>query len=140
MGLQEGLKHNTKMAIKNLEAAVVASKRAGYFHYHEPSEEVERIEHGKLLEKKLREITKLQKEIDEVNRQIRERHETRREPKPKDLHTLKEFFAEFGRPDPVMFEPLRTEFHSHPKVYGGSKHYSSFKSVAVDMKKGRITR
>lgn len=128
------------MAIKNLEAAVVASKRAGYFHYHEPSDEVERIEHGNLLAAKLKEINDLQREIDEVNAQIKARHEAKPVPRPKELSSLKEFFQEFGRPDPVMFEPLRTEFHSHPKVYGGSQHYSSFKSVAVDMKRGRVTR
>uniref|UniRef100_A0A7S1CN40 Uncharacterized protein n=1 Tax=Bicosoecida sp. CB-2014 TaxID=1486930 RepID=A0A7S1CN40_9STRA len=137
---KDGLKENTRMAIKNLEAAVVQSKRAGYFKYHEPTEEVDRIERGALLSKKLKEIQDLQAEIDEVNAAIKARHEAELVARPKELGSLKEFFAEYGRPDPVMFEPLRTEFHAHAKVYGGSTHYSSFKSVAVDMKKGRVTR
>lgn len=136
---KDGLKNNTRLTVKNLEVAVVQSKRPGYFHYHKPSEEVQRIEREGLLVKKSKEIQALQAQIDAVNEEIKKRHEAEKVAKPPSCNTLKQFFSEFGRPDPVQFEPLRTEFRPSPKVYGGSKHYQSFKSISVDMKRGRVT-
>lgn len=137
--VQDGLRENTRMTMKNLEVAVVSSRQPGYFHYHTASEEVRRIERENLLAKKLKEISDLQTQIDKAQEEIRKRHEARPPPAEKSIHSLEQFFKAYGRPDPVGFEPMRTEFNPSPKVYGGSKHYPSFKSAAVGMKRGRLT-
>ena len=52
--------------MKNLDAAVVASKRPGYFKYHEPSEHVARLEKGGELSFLVERMRKVQSEIDAV--------------------------------------------------------------------------
>lgn len=76
--LQDGLRENTRKAIKNLDAAVVASKQPGYFNYHEPSARVKKVEQGNLLKKKLNEIKRVEKQIQHVREQMARCEEERK--------------------------------------------------------------
>jgi len=95
LGTQDGLRENTRKAIKNLDAAVVASKQPGYFKYHEASDHVRKIESGDVLRKKLAEIKRVEKQIahmkDQISRASDERKEhARNSGSGKQIHTLKQ--------------------------------------------------
>ena len=98
---QDGLKENTRKAIKNLDAAVVASKQPGYFKYHEPSAHVKKIESGDLLRKKLAEIKRVEKQIAHLKEQLARAHDESKEHDRaraaasggKQIHTLKQVRA-----------------------------------------------
>ena len=77
--LQDGLRENTRKAIKNLDAAVVASKQPGYFNYHEPNDRVKKVEQGNLLKKKLNEIKRVEKQIQHVREQMARCEDERKE-------------------------------------------------------------
>ena len=54
---------------------------------------------------------------------------------------LKEWFSMYGEPGEIKKTTgLASEFVPNSKVYAGTKQYKSFKSVAVTLKKGRLTR
>lgn len=63
---QGGLIEDSRRTLKNLDAAIVASKQPGYFKYHKPNEKIQRIrerdEPGSLSKR----ISDLQREIDSV--------------------------------------------------------------------------
>ena len=128
---QDGLKENTRRAIKNLDAAVVASKQPGYFKYHEASDTVKKVEQGNLLKKKLAEIKRVEKQIAHVREQMSRCEDERKSQVEAraatgsggSVHSLKQWFNKYQRPDPVMFEPHKTQFVPSAKVYGGSAHY-----------------
>ena len=145
---KDGLKENTRRAIKNLDAAVVASKQPGYFKYHEASDTVKKVEQGNLLKKKLAEIKRVEKQIAHVREQMSRCEDERKSQVEAraatgsggSVHSLKQWFNKYQRPDPVMFEPHKTQFVPSAKVYGGSAHYESFKSVASTMKQRGLTK
>ena len=55
---------------------------------------------------------------------------------------LKGWFAQYGRPvkESSHVKGVLSEFVKSPKVYGGTKHHQAFSSLAVTLKKGRLTR
>ena len=68
--LQEGLIENTRLTVKNLEAAVVASQRPGYFRYFEPSDDIKKIENGKELAHLQNLLYNVEKEIQAVRARL----------------------------------------------------------------------
>ena len=63
---QDGLIENTRLTVKNLEAAVVASQRPGYFRYFEPTAEVKKIEESKELQHLRNLLQNIEKELAQV--------------------------------------------------------------------------
>lgn len=63
----DGLIENSRRTVKNLDAAVVASKRPGYFKYHEPTERVRHAEARREPEFLTRRLEELQRDIDAVS-------------------------------------------------------------------------
>lgn len=54
---------NTRRTLKNLDAAVVASKRPGYFKYHEPTPEVRRLESTQELSFLVDRVKQIEREL-----------------------------------------------------------------------------
>jgi hypothetical protein len=44
-----GLNENNKQAQRNLNMAIAVSKKPGYFHYHAAADDIQEIEHNKVL-------------------------------------------------------------------------------------------
>ena len=61
---------------------------------------------------------------------------------PPPVSGLKDWFAKYGTPGERIqnVTGLASEFRSNSKVYGGTKHHQAFKSLAVTLKRGALTR
>eukprot|EP00753_Platysulcus_tardus_P005686 PLAT13611.1.p1 GENE.PLAT13611.1~~PLAT13611.1.p1 ORF type:complete len:167 (-),score=73.17 PLAT13611.1:188-688(-) len=134
------LESNSKMQLKNLSAAIAASKRPGYFLYHAPPEEVSRIERERDLRTLSDAIIAKESELDELDREIarmeRKEKEVAERPLPS-LSSLDDWFATYGKPTASLGLPM-TEFIPSSKVHGGSRHFQAFKSRGATMKRGRL--
>lgn len=62
----DGLIEDTRRTCKNLDAAVVASRRPGYFKYHEPTDRVKAAEGRHEVEFLTKRVQEIQREIDDV--------------------------------------------------------------------------
>ena len=60
----DGLIESSRLSLRNLDAAIVSSKRPGYFRYFKPTERVATIERERQLAKLKDQIRALQKRID----------------------------------------------------------------------------
>lgn len=125
-----GLRESTRKSMKNLDVAVVQSKQPGYFHYYQAPPEVKQIETSGFLKAKIADIHRVEQQIEQVRAAIAQKKAglgaTGTLPPVSGgsgVNTLPQWFATYQRPDPVMFEPVRSTVVPSPKVYGGSKHY-----------------
>ena len=142
-----GAIESSRLTCKNLEAAIVASRRPGYFSYYAAPKEVQKMEQGKELKKITAAIAKVEADIAAIDAQVAKIERKRREDianaKLPQMSGLGEWFSKYGRPK--MEEENRasgfmSQFSNNKKVYGGTKHHQAFRSVAVTLKKGRMTR
>ena len=62
-----GLIENSKVTLKNLNAAIATSKQPGYFDYHVAPDDVKRVEERKVLNGLAREVQKLHAELEHIN-------------------------------------------------------------------------
>ena len=62
---EDGLVDNSKKVIKNLDAAIVASTQPGYFKYYQPTDNVQKIEERKEIDRLQKRIKSLQNEMDQ---------------------------------------------------------------------------
>ncbi len=138
-----GLNENTKISIKNLQAAIAVSKTPGYFEYHHTPEELQQIEERKNLNALARSVQKVHKELEQINEDIAQTTAALKPkvPEPPMVNSLAQWFDIYGKPNLTdEKKDLMTSFQSASKVYGGTEHYKSFKTASTVMVKGRITR
>lgn len=162
--LVEHMNPSSKEVKRNLGAAIAKSKQAGYFEYYQPSDEVRQAESQKTLNSMARKIAKVHNEIEQINNEIALATAVAKgktPPEDQQLSSVKEWFAKNGgrvvdtqpvsslaawfdkngRPEMRgATKDLLTKFDPNPKIYGGTAHYTSFKSKAITLKSGRLTR
>ncbi|RHY69487.1 hypothetical protein DYB30_007103 [Aphanomyces astaci] len=140
-----GLNETSRKMCKNLEAAISSSKKPGYFMYFEQPDVVKAVVKNGELRKLQTMIVQLQQKIDQVDVEIANHskglasHTTGGGGRETDIQSLKQWLSTYGTPKPVS-SGMMTCFSANPKVYGGTEHYSAFKSQSTTMKKGRITK
>ena len=138
--MQDGLNENSRLKLKNLQAGIVASRQPGYFKYHEDNKRVAHVEQSNTLPKLNADIQRIGEDlarIDQEIAEIKERMRTSSEA-PK-LDSLSQWVSMYGKVEDA--NPDRTtSFKKSSKVYGGTKHYPAFKSMATTMKPGLCTK
>lgn len=106
--------------------------------------EIEQTQRFKVLTAK---IGSFEKELEVINDNINKIFAARKKRNEEKEITdyeggLKGWFAQYGRPEKETshVKGVLSEFVKSPKVYGGTKHHQAFSSLAVTLKKGRLTR
>ena len=143
----DGALEDSRKNMKNLEAAIVRAKQPGYFSYHPTSKAVTEMEGKNEFKKLSAKISRLGREIDQVNAEMDKLERKRKQDlqngldNPPPISGLKDWFAKYGSPSDTTSNTtgLKTEFLSNPKVYGGTKHHQAFRTVAVTCKRGTLT-
>lgn len=146
-----GFNDVSRKTCKNLEAAITASKRPGYFAYYEQPDHLAAVVRSGEIERLREQLAQLQKQLDQVAAKIEALPSKRAgaaqatdTPSSTSVHNLQQWFATYGAPSkPAASDAsaeLYTSFTPDKKVYGGTAHYSAFRSQASTMKKGRLTR
>ncbi|OQR95674.1 hypothetical protein THRCLA_07671 [Thraustotheca clavata] len=139
----ESLNEASRKTCKNLEAAITASKKPGYFSYYEQPDVVKAVVKNGELRKLQNAIVQLQQKIDQIDGELMNQQGTNSiengGQSDSNVQSLKQWFATYGTPKPVTSGML-TSFVNDPKVYGGTEHYAAFKSQSLTMKKGRLTK
>ena len=129
--------------MKSIQAAIAVSKQPGYFDYYVAPEDVKEIERKKILNSLAREVGQINEALNQLNEEI-ERAELAARGKPKDLpelRNLSQWFDLYGKPNMnEEKEKMLTSYKVDSKIYGGTQHYSSFKTKSLKMVKGRLTR
>lgn len=142
----DGAIENSKKTMKNLEAAIVQSRQPGAFKFHAKSRMVDEMEKSGVLGKLARDINRLEDLIVNVTGELKKMDDARQTAlEAKTLPAVsgfKDWFARYGHPSEASLQVpgMRSEMIPHPKVYGGTSHHKAFRSVAVNVKKGRLTR
>jgi len=144
-GEDDGAIETSRKICKNLEAAIATSKQAGDFKYYKCGKLVTEMEERGTLNKLTAQIKTIEEEITGINEEVVEIERARRkemvEKKPPMVGSISEWFATYGRPGEIQkTNGLASEFKPNTKVYGGTSQFKSFKSVAVTLKRGRLTR
>ncbi|KAG9403643.1 hypothetical protein AC1031_006293 [Aphanomyces cochlioides] len=125
------------------KTSISASKKPGYFSYFDQPEVVKAIIKNGELRKLQTAILQLQQKIEQVDVEIANYTKAANVPgaagTTSDIQTFKQWFTTYGTPKPVTSGVL-TSFSANPKVYGGTEHYSAFKTQSTTMKKGRLTK
>ncbi|KAG7384371.1 hypothetical protein PHYBOEH_009558 [Phytophthora boehmeriae] len=135
-----GLNEVSRKTCKNLEVAITASKRPGYFAYYEQPENAKHVIRSGEVQRLQEQIVHLQKQIDQLTEKIEKSAESHGvEQTGTTITSLKHWLATYGAPKQSTSD-LYTVFTPDRKVYGGTAHYSAFKSQSSTMKKGRLTK
>ncbi len=91
---QDGLNENSRLKLKNLAAGVVASKRPGYFKYHQDNEKVTQVEQSKTIPKLNADIQRIGDELMRIEHEIREIEERMKKPQePPRMDSLAQWVA-----------------------------------------------
>jgi hypothetical protein len=143
--LRKHLIEESKLATKNLKAAIAASKSPGFFEYHQSSEEVKKMESEKVMATYSRSISKVHNEIVGINNEIALATSSspggKQAPNEVSMSSFNQWFDTYGRPkDNDGKKDMFSNFAPAPKIYGGTSHHRSFKSSASIMTKGKMTR
>ena len=64
-----------------MKAAIAVAKQPGYFEYYHPSDEVRECESGKTLNKLVKSLDKVHRELEQINGDIANAQAARSEPK-----------------------------------------------------------
>eukprot|EP00941_MAST-03F_sp_MAST-3F-sp1_P004615 g4615.t1 len=141
---EDGLIENSRLTVKNLNAAIATAKQPGYFKYHSDFDRVKKIESRNELKAYNQRIAQIQKEIDHATAEMAEMERRRRSAlesgKLPAVGSLSAWFAQYGgKPRQVPTGGV-TQFLPSAKVYGGTKHHPAFKSLASGMKRGRCVK
>ena len=141
-----GLIEVSRRTCKNLEAAVVASKRPGYFDYYKPPANVQQSVTNNEVGTKLAQMQKTQDALTEIEEKLKEAKQIRQKElaaqAPPKVKSLSEWMAHYGDcQKPEGSGPgWRTEVDKNPKIYGGTNHHMAFKTQAKRQKPGRLTK
>jgi hypothetical protein len=121
---------------------IATAKQPGYFKYYRPPDEATKLEQKKVLAEKSKRLGDLQTRIDAKQAELdKAREAASKAPPTPDVPDLKRWFDRYKRPDPTFGGPdATTSFSASARVFGGTKHYPAFRSVATDMKRGRMLR
>jgi len=163
--LTKHMNPSSKEVKRNLTAAIAQSKSPGYFQYYVPTDEVKQAESQKVLNSLARKIAKVHNELEQLNNEIvlATASSKGRTPEDQQLSSVSEWFVKnggrvsqlesaapsslsgwfdtFGKPAmPGAARDMLSKFDNNPKIYGGTSHHRSFKSKAVTLTKGRLTR
>jgi hypothetical protein len=137
---QGGLNENSRLATKNLVAAISVSQKPGYFAYHKTPQEVKEIEDTRVLNKLARRIQKLGRELDQINADIDQSSIRRSKVEPTSMSSLDQWFQTFGRPEGESLPDQITTFAASKKIYGGTAHHRSFRTQSTTPTWGLVTR
>lgn len=140
----DGLIENSRLTVKNLNAAIATSSQPGYFKYHQAFDNVKKIETRQELKGYNQRIMQVQKEIDHATAEMAEMDRRRKSAlnsgKLPAVGSLGQWFAQYGgKPRQVPTGGV-TEFIPSRKVYGGTPQFPSFKSLSSGMKCGRCVK
>ena len=164
--LVDHLNPSSKEVKRNLTAAIAQSKSPGYFQYFVQPDEVKQAEQQKTLNGMARNISKVHNEIEQLDNEIALAAASTKGRTPEDQQlasvnewfaknggrtfgegsssptSLKNWFETYGKPDVsgTFAAAMLSKLEPNPKIYGGTAHHRSFKSKAVIMKKGSLTR
>lgn len=140
-----GFNEVSRKTCKNLEAAITASKQPGYFVYYEqPDETKSSIRDGE-VQRLQEQVNQLQKQIDQLSDKIDHTASAANgssaatAAESPNVQSLKQWLNTYGSPVQTASDRY-TSFTPDRKVYGGTAHYSAFKSQSSTMKKGRLTK
>ena len=144
--LKSHLNPGSKLAIKNLKTAIAVSKKPGHFEYYQPSPDVVNIETNKSLNGLAKRIAGVHKELEAMTEEINTAEAAKRAANK--VGTIEDtsmsldgWFETFGRPQPAPGqESLLSSFTPASKIYGGTNHHKGFKTSALTMKRGTLTR
>jgi hypothetical protein len=150
---------------RNLIAAIATAKQPGYFQYYEKPDKVKQAESQKELNSMARKIAKSAHELEQLNNEIASATAAakgRTPPDDQQLSTINEWFAKnggrgnseagvsslsswfntYGKPQMSgeFQKDMLSKFEENKKIYGGTAHHRSFKSKAVTLKLGSLTR
>ena len=138
-----GMIESQRLLIRNLDAAIVASRQPGYFKFYQHPEVVQQIESKSELKALTRRIHDVEREIDVLKADL-DRIEKRRVEASKMnapvVNSMQQWFAQYGKPENQPVAGFATVYQKNPKVYGGTKYHRAFKSMATTMKTGRVWR
>ena len=138
-----GMIESQRLLIRNLDAAIVASRQPGYFQFYEHPEVVKQIESKNELKALTRQIHDVEREIDVLKADLARVEKQRlacSKMNPPSINSMQQWFATYGQPENQSVAGFRTELKPNPKVYGGTKYHRAFKSMALTMKTGRVWR
>jgi hypothetical protein len=134
---------DTHAMSKNLEAAIAQARIPGYWKTHVPSAEVAKLEKAGLTAD-VAALAKVQEDIDRVSAEMRRAAER---PARSDadtaarVTTLKDWFRVNGKASSGYGGPgYASELDPPTRVYGGTKHYPGFRSVAQRLRPGRALK
>jgi hypothetical protein len=141
----EGLNFFAERERRNVLAALNTARQMGYFKYFVPPVEVKKAESGNFVGLRVKELRRVQGEIDTVDAEIATLERTMREhsePKPPPVTTLAGWFAVYSRPEGFLTANAGygSEFRASSHRYGGSKHYPGFTSVSSRLIVGRALK
>ena len=138
-----GYNDNTARSMRNLECAIGKSKAPGTFPYHKPPPDIAKAEKNNDFGKMNKQLNEMQKEILQIDRDIEQAQKKKQlieDSRQKvAIMTMSQWFDTFGVPKPEPAPGYVTRFTPSSKVYGGTNHYSGFKTVATTMKQARMT-
>lgn len=138
----DGLAYHTERTRRNVIASISVARQMGYFKYYVPPPEVERMEQGKLVNNRVKDIHHVQNEIntlDEEIKNVKKAINDINEKPPPPVNSLVGWFATYERPDGYLtqYPGYATEIRPSKHRYGGTKHYPSFASVSSRLVVGR---
>eukprot|EP01038_Epipyxis_sp_PR26KG_P008080 gene8080-10947_t len=139
-----GLNESVRLSVKNLHAAIAVSRKPGYFEFYQPPDDIKQTEDKKVLNNYARLIQRVHKELEQIDEEIQaataQLHSSSQRELPR-VSSLSEWFDMYGRPKLTEEKvEMMTKFDHNTKIYGGTHHYSSFKTSSTIMRKGRLTR
>lgn len=143
------MNNSSNLIKKNLQAAIAVSKKAGYFEYYTPPEDVKQAEEQKMLNSLAAKVAKTHKELEAINAEIDQaKSREKKQPVEIPVNDLKQWFSTFNeitpydkeRSAPAPLAEMKTSFTPSKKIYGGTRHHRSFKTQATTMVKGTCTR
>jgi hypothetical protein len=124
-----GLNEVARRTCKNLNAAVAAAKRPGYFDYYKPPEEIQQQVAKQELQTMLRKLEVMDvglKELDDsLDEELAKKKASLEARSVPEVKSLKEWFASYGAPQrPEGQGPgWRTELAPSKYIYGGTAHH-----------------
>lgn len=143
------MNNSSNLIKKNLQAAIAVSKKAGYFEYYTPPDDVKQAEEQKTLNSLAAKVAKTHKELEAINAEIDQaKSREKKQPVEIPVNDLKQWFSTFNEITPydagkTASKPLPemlTSFAPSKKIYGGTRHHRSFKTQARTMVPGTCTR
>uniref|UniRef100_A0A7S2FSZ0 Uncharacterized protein n=1 Tax=Florenciella parvula TaxID=236787 RepID=A0A7S2FSZ0_9STRA len=140
---EDGLNESSRKTMKNLEVAVVVSKRPGFFEYYKPAPEVEAIQKNGEIQHLVKKLNRLGGEIAQLDAESQNIEAMRKPLKMSsgpELTSLAQWNARYGTVEKPVPSGFYSGFNDAPKIYGGTEHHRAFKTQSRTMKRGRLIR